>query len=676
VKDDNMKQTSLKTAALALVGTIACATPGHAADENVMIVFDGSNSMWGQIDGTAKIEIARDVMENLLGDWTETREVGLMAYGHRRRGDCTDIETLVAPGQETRADILARIRAITPTGKTPLTSAVEQAATEMSYTDMPATVILISDGLESCERDPCALADVLEKGGIGFTAHVVGFGLGDEDASALSCLADKTGGQYLSAGNADELGKAFASVSTAVSAAEPEPQPELEPEYNITLEAPDVALIGSEIRVSWTGAVDGGDYVSIVPMGAEEGSSGNYVRVRDDSENDLRMPSETGLYELRYVLNEGRRTLASRPIEITEPEVTLSGPDTALTGSEIRVSWTGAVDGGDYVSIVPMGAKEGSSGNSVRVRDDSENDLRMPSDTGLYELRYVLKEGRRTLASHPIEITAPEVTLDAPDTAKAGSEFPVRWTGAVDGGDYVNIVPMGAEEGSSGNFVRVRDDSGNELRAPSETGLYELRYVLKEGRRTLASRPIEITEPEVTLSGPDEIRAEDTIRVTWTGAVDGQDYITIVPVGTPETEQGAYARVRGNSDAEIDAPAETGLYELRYVLKEGRRVLARHPVEVLAADATLQSGASLLAPDTAATGATIEVSWSVESDSADQRITLAQADQAIFTWISAVRIEGAPPVTLTLPAAPGQYELRLLDVAGQAVLARKIIEVQ
>ena len=190
-----MNKTFLPTMVLSLLGGLACAAPASAVSEdNVMIVFDGSNSMWGQIEGVAKIEIARNVMDHLLGDWTQQRHVGLMAYGHRRQGDCADIETLVAPDTETRTQILDRIGGITPTGKTPLTGAIEQAATSLSYTDTPATVILISDGLESCNRDPCALAETLEKRGVSFTAHVVGFGLGDTDASALSCIADNTGG--------------------------------------------------------------------------------------------------------------------------------------------------------------------------------------------------------------------------------------------------------------------------------------------------------------------------------------------------------------------------------------------------------------------------------------------------------------------------------------------------
>ena len=61
-----MKQVSNRLCAMAVaVGTVG-ALPAAAADENVMIVFDGSNSMWGQIEGVAKIEIARGVMNNLL----------------------------------------------------------------------------------------------------------------------------------------------------------------------------------------------------------------------------------------------------------------------------------------------------------------------------------------------------------------------------------------------------------------------------------------------------------------------------------------------------------------------------------------------------------------------------------------------------------------------------------
>jgi len=585
--------SALRSGALGVAAALSLGLAGtaQAADENVMVVFDGSNSMWGQIDGTAKIEIARGVMENLLGDWTEDRKVGLMAYGHRQRGDCNDIETLVAPGADTRAAILDRINAITPTGKTPLTDAIERAATELSYTDTPATVVLISDGLESCERDPCALADTLESRGVAFTAHVVGFGLGaDQDSGSLSCIAERTGGQYIQAANADELGRALGAISSAVAAApEPEPLPEPEPELPaVTLTAPDSALAGSSFRIGWSPTLDPSDYVTIVPVGTPEGEYAGYVRVRDHTEADFRAPAQTGLYELRYMTQKDRNVLGVAPIEITEPQVSVSGPDSAL----------------------------------------------------------------------------------------AGSVIPVSWTGAVHGRDYITIVPMGADEGSHTDYTRVGDNTEGKLQAPADTGMYEIRYVLDEGKRTMASQPIEITAPEVTLSAQGKLRAGDTLRVEWSGAVHPRDYITLVPMGTPDGDYAEYFRVGDAGSRDMSAPDQPGLYELRYMLNEGRRVMARHKVEILAADAPLSSGASLSAPDSAAAGSQIEVGWSVESTSADQRITLARADQAIFTWLSATKVEGEPPLRITLPDEPGSYELRFLDVSNQAVLARKVLVVE
>ncbi|MDN3719022.1 VWA domain-containing protein [Roseibium salinum] len=148
----------------------------------------------GQIDGIAKIEIARDAMESLMGDWTAQTNLGLMAYGHRREADCSDIETIIPPGRVDPSEFLSRVRQITPRGKTPLSAAIEKAADELAFRDNPATVVVISDGIESCERDPCALANDLERAGIGFTAHVIGFGLdSEEEQESLACIAEQTG---------------------------------------------------------------------------------------------------------------------------------------------------------------------------------------------------------------------------------------------------------------------------------------------------------------------------------------------------------------------------------------------------------------------------------------------------------------------------------------------------
>lgn len=184
---------------------------------SVEIVFDASGSMWGQIDGTAKIDIARGVINDFVKTLDPKLRVGLMVYGHRRKGDCADIEELVPAAAGAGRQISEAIATISPKGKTPLTDAVRQAAQSLRYREEPATVILVTDGLETCNADPCALSAELEKDGVDFTAHVVGFDVSKEETATLQCIAANTGGKFLTASSATELRDALTDVGEAVA---------------------------------------------------------------------------------------------------------------------------------------------------------------------------------------------------------------------------------------------------------------------------------------------------------------------------------------------------------------------------------------------------------------------------------------------------------------------------
>ena len=194
--------------------------------------------------------------------------------------------------------------------------------------------------------------------------------------------------------------------------------------------------------------------------------------------------------------------------------------------------------------------------------------------------------------------------------------------------------------------------------------------------RVLARTPIEVVEGNVTVSGPDRLRASSDLTISWTGAIHPRDYVTIVPVGTAEGEYGDYRRIDSATQVKMTAPTEPGAYEIRYHLDIDNRVMARHPFEVLAADAALDDGAGLVAPATAKPGETITVTWTASQDGRDQRVALARADQADFSWISATRSVEGNSLDLTLPDSPGTYELRFLDLTDRKVLGRSIIEVQ
>jgi len=674
-----MKALQVLAAAAAMAMSIA---PTSAA-EDVVIVYDASGSMWGQIDGVSKIEIAREVMADLVNGWSDGTNLGLVAYGHRSEGDCGDIETLIEPGPLDRASFIDTVNAIRPRGKTPISTAVQHAAELLSYRDNPATVVLISDGVETCQADPCALAAQLAQQGVKFTTHVVGFDLKDEAHADLACIAENTGGVFVPAQNASELKDALAQVQSVMDLQpmapppiEPEPEPEPVAEAEIELVAPATVTTGSSFPVSWSASIHPQDYVTIVPAGADEGSEGNYFRVRDDAENALVAPAEPGLYEVRYVQQDGKRTLGAVPVEVVDAEIDITAPQQVTTGASFPVTWSASMHRQDYVTIVPAGADEGSEGNYFRVRDDAENMLVAPAEPGLYEVRYVLQEGRRTMASAPVEVVEAELGIAAPQQVTTGAKFSVTWSASIHRQDYVTIVPAGADEGSEGNYFRVRDDAENTLVAPAEPGLYEVRYVLQEGRRTLASAPVEVVEAEIALDAPDIVRAETDFTVSWSASIHPQDYVTMVPAGADEGSEGGYFRVRDLKENKLTAPAEPGLYEVRYVLQEGRRTMASHALEVVDANAPLDDGAALSAPEQASAGETVTISWAGGTDSADQRISLARADQADFSWISAQKVGTESTMELKMPDEPGRYEVRFLDVSGRQVLGRAIVEVE
>jgi len=214
---------------LALLTGLVHAQESKQASSNssqAIIIFDGSGSMWGKVNGEQKINIAKKVVRDLVDGLDNSVELGLMAYGHRKKGDCDDIELLIKPGPLNKKAFIAAVDAIQPKGKTPLTAAVEKAAEVLKYQEQRASVILISDGLETCDRDPCEAAKALAAAGLDFKAHVIGFDLRAEDLEKIECLARNTGGEFLAATDADTLAAALSvAVNKAVEDATPTPTP-------------------------------------------------------------------------------------------------------------------------------------------------------------------------------------------------------------------------------------------------------------------------------------------------------------------------------------------------------------------------------------------------------------------------------------------------------------------
>ena len=114
-----MFKTVSKTIGVAVVlSGLAQAAIAAEDTERAVLVLDASGSMWGQVDNTSKIAVARSVIGKLMSDWNPQVQLGLTAYGHREKGNCADIETLVPVGKVNADTIMAAVKDLKPKGKT------------------------------------------------------------------------------------------------------------------------------------------------------------------------------------------------------------------------------------------------------------------------------------------------------------------------------------------------------------------------------------------------------------------------------------------------------------------------------------------------------------------------------------------------------------------------------
>jgi hypothetical protein len=216
-----MPKTGMPALLLALACLLAAplAAPAAAppAYPEVVFILDASGSMWGQAGGQSKIAAAKEVMAKAIPGLPAEVRLGLVAYGHRKKGDCADVEVLVKPGSSDRAGLLKQVQALSPKGKTPIADSIKQTAEMLKGKENETTIVLVSDGIETCNADPCGVVKALKASGIKFVLHVVGFDVNAAGKAQLECLASAGGGKYFSAGDAAGLLAALDAVKKEVT---------------------------------------------------------------------------------------------------------------------------------------------------------------------------------------------------------------------------------------------------------------------------------------------------------------------------------------------------------------------------------------------------------------------------------------------------------------------------
>lgn len=179
----------------------------------ILFLLDASGSMLAKWENSDRMNIAKNLLAGLVDSLErfDNVEVALRAYGHqhgRERNDCKDTKLEVPFAANNAAAVKKKLTQLIPRGNTPITYSLEQSAGD--FPEDPRSrnvVILITDGLESCNGDPCAVSLALQKKRIFLRPFVIGIGIAPEYEQQLNCI-----GQYFNAADV----KTFENVLTEI----------------------------------------------------------------------------------------------------------------------------------------------------------------------------------------------------------------------------------------------------------------------------------------------------------------------------------------------------------------------------------------------------------------------------------------------------------------------------
>ncbi|MFT5877782.1 MAG: Ca-activated chloride channel family protein, partial [Dokdonia sp.] len=163
----------------------------------ILFIYDASNSMNGQWEGQSKHTTAKNLLNTALDSLNgiQNLQVALRVYGHSKSyltgQECDDTKLEVPFSYSNFKAIKSKLKEIRPKGTTPIALSLERSGNDFPYCkDCRNIIILITDGIEECNGDPCAVSLALQKNGIILKPFVIGLGLKDDFKEQFKCVGN------------------------------------------------------------------------------------------------------------------------------------------------------------------------------------------------------------------------------------------------------------------------------------------------------------------------------------------------------------------------------------------------------------------------------------------------------------------------------------------------------
>ncbi|MCE2846685.1 MAG: VWA domain-containing protein [Sphingobacteriales bacterium] len=208
----------LKTTTLVVLVILGCSFRSLAQNlgqtTRILFLFDASQSMYARWESDTKFEVAKKMLSEMVDSLqgVENLELALRVYGHTKRyppQDCDDTRLEVPFGKQNGPRIKSKLNDIKPSGTTPIARALEECGNDFPAAKGRHIIILITDGIEECNGDPCAVSALLQRRNVVLKPFVIGLGLGKDFIRSFDCV-----GNYFDATDETQFRTAFNIVIT------------------------------------------------------------------------------------------------------------------------------------------------------------------------------------------------------------------------------------------------------------------------------------------------------------------------------------------------------------------------------------------------------------------------------------------------------------------------------
>lgn len=196
--------------------------PQAFAKTNIEYILDVSGSMIEQDSGKTRIDLAREALLASLSAIAPENPVALRVYGHRidksnKVESCKDTELVIPFGPLNQQVFKDKITPLVPRGYTPIAYSLEQARSDFGAAQELRSIVLLTDGEETCGGDPVAVLQKMKAEGFDVKVNVVGLHIDAAVRSQLEKIAQVSGGQYYDVKNSGQLAQALKDATTTAA---------------------------------------------------------------------------------------------------------------------------------------------------------------------------------------------------------------------------------------------------------------------------------------------------------------------------------------------------------------------------------------------------------------------------------------------------------------------------